>query len=140
MSKMWILLTYKNCSNESENAPDYIDFGLFLKKFLGGGWGGGMPRTPLDCASSMQMRMSRRLCRRSIDSSTRKNFPLFSQQSVTGYADKSCSSFDVSMQLHCVVLADALFLLLFLVLFCCFWVFWEEGKCYCCCLKAQLHK
>ena len=44
-----------------------------------------MPRTPLDCTSAMQMRMSRRLCQRSIDSSTRKNFPLFSQQSVTGY-------------------------------------------------------
>ena len=80
---MWILLTYKNCSNESENAPDCIDFGLFFKKIPGGG--GACPRTPLDCASAMQMRMSRRLCRRSIDSSTRKNFPLFSQQSVTGY-------------------------------------------------------
>ena len=34
MSKMWILLTYENCSNESENAPDCIDFGLFFKKFL----------------------------------------------------------------------------------------------------------
>ena len=33
----------------------------------------------------MQMHMSHRLCRRSSDSSTRKNFPLFSQQSVTGY-------------------------------------------------------
>ena len=46
MSKMWILLTYKNCSNESENAPDYIDFGLFFKKFLGGGWGGGHAPDP----------------------------------------------------------------------------------------------
>ena len=78
---MWILLTYKSCSNESENAPDCIDFGLFLKNFPGG----ACPRTPLDCASAMQMRMSRRLCRHSIDSSTRKSFPLFSQQSVTGY-------------------------------------------------------
>ena len=40
---MWILLTYKNCSNESENAPDYIDFGLFFKKISGGG---GMPPDP----------------------------------------------------------------------------------------------
>ena len=85
MSKMWILLTYKNCSNESENTPDCIDFGLFFQNFPGGGRG-GCPRTPLDCTSAMQMRMSRRLCRRSTDSSTRKNFPLFSQQSVTGYA------------------------------------------------------
>ena len=52
---MWILLTYKNCSNESENAPDYIDFGLFLKKISGEG---ACPRTPLDCASAMQMRMT----------------------------------------------------------------------------------
>ena len=42
MSKMWFLLTLKNCSNESENAPDCIDFGL-KKKFLGGGVRGGMP-------------------------------------------------------------------------------------------------
>ena len=59
----------KNCSNESENAPDCIDFGLFFKIFRGEG---GMPLDPP------------RLRRRSIDSSTR-NFPLFSQQSVTGY-------------------------------------------------------
>ena len=44
MSKMWILLTSKHCSNESENAPDCIDFGLFLKNFLGGGR--GMPPDP----------------------------------------------------------------------------------------------
>ena len=40
---MWILLTYKNCSNESENAPDCIDFGLFFKKISGRG--GACPRT-----------------------------------------------------------------------------------------------
>ena len=41
MRKMWILLTKKNCSNESENAPDCIDFGLFFKNFPGRGGGGG---------------------------------------------------------------------------------------------------
>ena len=42
MSKIWFLLTLKKCPNESENAPDCIDFGLFfLKKFWGGGGGGG---------------------------------------------------------------------------------------------------
>ena len=34
---MWILLTYKNWSNESENTPDCIDFSLLKKKFPGGG-------------------------------------------------------------------------------------------------------
>ena len=58
---MWILLTKKNCSNESENAPDCLDFDLFFFKFPGGG--GGMPPDPPS--------------RRSIDSSTRKNFPFF---------------------------------------------------------------
>ena len=36
----------KKSSNESENAPDCIDFGLFFKNFPGGGGGwveGGMP-------------------------------------------------------------------------------------------------
>ena len=43
MSKIWFLLTLKNCSNELENAPDCIDFGLFFKNFRGGGEGkGGM--------------------------------------------------------------------------------------------------
>ena len=59
-----------------------------------------MPPDPLDCSSAMQMRMSRRLCRRSIDSSTRKNFPLFSQQSVTGY---DCSVYGCAVR---VVLSD----------------------------------
>ena len=85
MVKMWILLTYKNGSNESESTRDCIGFGLFFFfsfffSFFysrGGGGGGGRPPDPLDCASAMQMRMSRRLCQRSIDSSTRKNFPLF---------------------------------------------------------------
>ena len=39
MSKMWFLLTLKNCSNESENVPDCIDFDLFFKNFPGGGGG-----------------------------------------------------------------------------------------------------
>ena len=43
MSKMWFLLTLKNCSNESENAPDCIDFGLFFKKFSGVGGERDMP-------------------------------------------------------------------------------------------------
>ena len=71
MSKMWFLLTLKNCSNESENARDCIDFGLFFNTSSTGG--GGMPPD-----------LPRlRIC--SIDSSTRQNFALFSQQSVTGY-------------------------------------------------------
>ena len=44
MSKMWILFTYKNCSNESENSPDCIDFGLFFKKLPGGGHAPDPPR------------------------------------------------------------------------------------------------
>ena len=63
MSKMWFLLTLKNCPNESENAPDCIDFGLFFFLNSGGGGGaggvrGGIPRTSLDCASATQIRMS----------------------------------------------------------------------------------
>ena len=46
MSKMWFLLTLKNCSNESENAPDCIDFGLFFKNFPGGSEGGMPPDLP----------------------------------------------------------------------------------------------
>ena len=88
MSKMWFLLTLKNCSDESENAPDCIDFGLFFKKFPGGG--GACPR------------MSCWLCRRFIDSSTRKNFPLFSQQSVTGYdAFQIAEYFSVQTAFEC---------------------------------------
>ena len=44
MSKMWFLLTLNNCSNESENAPDSIDFGLFFKNFPGGGMPPDLPR------------------------------------------------------------------------------------------------
>ena len=65
----------KKTAQMSQKMHDCIDFGLFFKNFPGGRGegGGGMPLDPP------------RLRRRSIDSSTRKNFPLFSQQSVTGY-------------------------------------------------------
>ena len=46
MSKMWFLLTLKNCLNESENAPDCIDLGLFFKIFQGGGVRGDAPGPP----------------------------------------------------------------------------------------------